>query len=285
MAPSSQARSPRRRRLRVAAVVLGVALILVVAVLELQRLVLFPRFAVRADPRAGATIAGLERSWITTEQGSVETWWLPGDGVSAEHPGPAVVFAHGNAELVDHWPELLAPYRRLGVSVLLPEYRGYGRSAGDPSERAIVDDFVAAFDALVTRSDVDAKRVVFHGRSLGGGVVCGLARRRAPRALVLESTFTSIVDMARGWLLPRALVLDPFESADAVAKLDVPVLVGHGSHDRVVPTAHGRALAARAPNGRFVSYDSDHNDFPPDRRTWFAEIERTLREAGVLPTP
>src|SRR5690606_34255575 len=106
------------------------------------------------------------------KEGRVEAWLLPGDGVSAERPGPAVVFAHGNAELIDHWPGALARYRRLGVSVVLPEYRGYGRSAGRPSESAIRDDLRALHARLSSHPMVDVTRLVYHGRSLGGGAVC-----------------------------------------------------------------------------------------------------------------
>src|SRR5688572_30832441 len=129
---------------------------------------------VQADPRAGEGIAGLERLHV----GPVEGWFLPAYGVAAGRPGPAVIFAHGNAEIIDPYALELEPYRRMGVSVLLPEFRGYGRSGGEPSEEGITDDFVAFHDLLAARPDVDPSRIVFHGRSLGGGVVCALAARR-----------------------------------------------------------------------------------------------------------
>lgn len=253
------------------------------AVLALQRLVLFPRFALRAEPDAGARVRGLERIWHDSPEGRVEAWFLPGDGVSAAAPGPVVVFAHGNGELIEHWPELLAPYRRMGVSVLLPEYRGYGRSAGAPSEAAIREDFLAFHARLVARPDVDPRRVVLHGRSLGGGAVCTLAERHAPAALILMSTFTSVADVARAWLVPRALITDRFESLPVVRRLDCPILVVHGRRDRVVPFAHGRTLAEASRRGRLVPFDADHNDCPPDWAPFWREIAAFLGEAGVLP--
>ncbi len=212
----------------------------------------------------------------------MEAWFLPGDGVSVASPGPAVVFGHGNAELIEHWPELLAPYRQMGISVLLPEYRGYGRSAGTPSEAAIREDFLAFFARLVARPEVDPRRVVLHGRSLGGGAVCTLAERHPPAALVLQSTFTSVADVAKGWLVPRALVADRFESLPVVQRLECPVLVVHGRRDRIVPFAHGEALARSCRRGRLVAVDADHNDCPPEWGSFWREIDLFLRDAGVL---
>jgi pimeloyl-ACP methyl ester carboxylesterase len=252
------------------------------AVRALQRLVLFPRFALRAEPDAGAGVPGLERMWHDSTEGRVEAWFLPGDGVSAAAPGPAVVFAHGNGELIEHWPELLSPYRRMGVSVLLPEYRGYGRSAGAPSEEAIREDFLAFYARLVARPDVDPRRVVLHGRSLGGGAVCALAERHAPAALILMSTFTSVADVARAWLVPGSLITDRFDSLPIVRRLDCPILVVHGRRDRVVPFAHGRTLAEASRRGRLVPFDADHNDCPPDWAPFWREVAAFLGEAGVL---
>src|SRR5690606_12626092 len=155
----------------------------------IQRKLLFPAHLVRT-PSEVPSLPGLERWFLPTEEGEVEAWFLAGEGVSRERPGPVVLFAHGNGELVDHWPLALEPYRHLGVSVALPEYRGYGRSAGRPSEPAIVRDLCALHARMASDGRVDMRRVVYHGRSLGGGAVCALARHHAPRALILESTFT-----------------------------------------------------------------------------------------------
>jgi fermentation-respiration switch protein FrsA (DUF1100 family) len=268
------------RRLAVAGVaVLGLGIGMV---LGFQRLLVFPRFMTRPFPNAGEGVGGLERLWLDTEDGRVEAWLLPGEGVSAERPGPLVVFAHGNGELIEYWAEELEPYRRLGVSVLLPEYRGYGRSAGSPSESAIVGDFGRFVELAAARPEIDERRVLYHGRSIGGGVVCGLATRRAPAAMVLSSTFTSVADIARKFLVPRFLVLDPFDNTAAVARYRGPLLIVHGRRDGVVPVAHAHALLRTARQGRLVLYDADHNDCPPDPGPFWQEIERFLREAGIL---
>ncbi len=259
----------------------GVILALVLGVTWLQRAMLFPRAVPRPVPAALAP-PGLERMWIETDEGRVEAWLLPGDGVSAEHPGPAVIFAHGNAELIDHWPEALSHYRRLGVSVVLPEYRGDGRSAGQPSEDAIRADLHALHERLREHALVDEERLVYHGRSLGGGAICTLVETHPPRALVLESTFTSVADVAAGMFVPSFLIVDRFDNAAAVRGYAGPLLVFHGVNDRVIPVEHGRRLAELHDGAELVLYASGHNDLPPPGADYWPRIERFLRRAGVL---
>ncbi len=242
----------------------------------LQRKLLFPSHLVLTPRHAAHAAVGGEPSWLD----EVECWLLPGNGVSAATPGPLVVFAHGNGELIDHWPRMLAPYRARGISVLLPEYRGYGRSRGTPSEAAIVADFEHALRRALDDSRIDG-RVIFHGRSLGGGVVCALAKRHAPRALILESTFTSVTDVARGMGIPGLFIHDRFESLPVVRAFEGPILIFHGTRDRLVPTTNGRSLAAANPRAQLVLYDCGHNDLPPPSSDYWTQIDAVLRSAGI----
>jgi fermentation-respiration switch protein FrsA (DUF1100 family) len=251
---------------------------------DLRRLAIFPgRALLRGSRDAGAGINDLERLSLDTEEGRVEGWLLRAPGATSASPAPLVLFAHGNGELIEHWPEALAPYRALGLHVLLPEYRGYGRSAGRPSEAKTVADLTRFHDLVAARPDVDASRIVLHGRSLGGGAVCGLARARKPRAMILWSTFTSIPDIARRFYVPRALVPDVFDNLEVVRTLDAPLLVVHGTRDRLIPFAHAETLA-RAHHDAVLRPDegAEHNDCPRSMPWYFAEAERFLRDAGVL---
>jgi fermentation-respiration switch protein FrsA (DUF1100 family) len=247
----------------------------------IERAMLFHPQSAEQVPSALRT-DGLRRLWIDSDQGRVEAWLLPGRGVSEDRPGPAVVFAHGNAELIDHWPERLAPYRALGVSVVLPEYRGYGRSAGSPSEAAITDDLRALHALLSEHPLIDDARLVYHGRSLGGGAMCTLVRTHPPRALILESTFTSVTDIARRMYVPSFLIADPFDNLGAVRGYQGPLLVLHGSEDQTIPIEHGRRLARAHANAELVVYASGHNDMPPPGSDYWARIERLLRRAEVI---
>ena len=248
----------------------------------LQRYIVFPRSAHSAPEPPTVAVAGMERLWLETAAGRVEAWFIPGVGRSARSPGPAVIFAHGNAEVIDDWAMPLRPYVWRGVSVLIPEFRGYGRNPGKPSQAAITDDFVGFHDRLAARQDVDVRRIVFHGRSLGGGVACALAARRRPAALVLTSTFTSVPALAARLGAPRFLVRDPFDNLAFLRGHEGPVLLMHGRHDTVVPFRHAEALRAAARNARLVPVDSDHNDFPMESPLVWREIFALLSRAGVL---
>lgn len=254
----------------------------VIIVLFIQRWILFPRYMIKPEPGAGDNVPGLVRLSVSSSSGEVEGWLLPGEGVSKERPGPAVIFAHGNGELIDHWPEPLAALRRMGVSVLLPEYRGYGRSPGWPSQDAITEDYVKFYDLLAARPEVDRSRIAFFGRSLGGGAVCSLALRRRPRAMILMSTFSSVTRMARRYLVPSFLVRDPFDNLTAVSQLNIPLLIVHGRDDSLVPHEHGQQLHAAAPQSKLVTVEAGHNDCPPSWSAFWDEAQRFLKQAKIL---
>lgn len=264
-----------------AALAASLILAVVLGLVRLQRAMLFPRQYPREIPSALRT-PGLERLWLDTDEGPVEAWILPGDGVDPARPGPAVIFTHGNGELIDHWPEALSRYRRLGVTLVLPEYRGYGRSAGSPSEAAIRADLEALHARVAAHPLVDASRLVYHGRSLGGGAACTLLEGHPPRALILESTFTSVADVAAGMLVPSFLIVDRFDNASALRRYRGPLLVFHGRQDRLIPVEHARRLAAIHGSAELVLYDAGHNDLPPPGADYWPRIEAFLRRAGVI---
>lgn len=240
----------------------------------LQRSVLFPGTGMRAPDIGDALLAqhGIQRWWLPIDGGQVEAWYLPATAVTA--PAPAIVFAHGNGELIDMWPEALRRFNDLGHHLLLVEYPGYGRSTGDPGLETVTQGFVAAYDRLVTQPAVDANNIVGFGRSLGGGAITALARERHLSALLLASTFTSVADMAKRMFLPGFLVNDKFDNLAVVKKFAGPVLVIHGDQDELIPFRHGEKLAAAAAKGQLIAYPAGHNDCPPD---W----ERFWQDVGV----
>lgn len=269
-----------RRRLVIALAALTLTLVAGLMITTLQRRILFPREHIPPPPPGLRPPPGLERLDITHDDGVSEGWFLPGDRVGPSHPGPVVFFAHGNGELIDYAAPLLEPYRRRGLSVALLEYRGYHRSGGEPTEAALVADLVAFHDRVMARPDTTL--ALAHGRSLGGGVVAGLARHRPLAALVFESTFLSVRRIARRFLLPGFLVADPFDTEEVIATFAGPVLVMHGRRDEIIPYTHGETLARLAPDATLVAFDSGHNDLPQGAAYW-AAIDALLARAGIRP--
>jgi len=247
----------------------------------MQRQIMFPRGLIEV-PQENPDIPGLEQIWVDTGFGKIETWFLAPSGNRGSEPVPAVIFAHGNGELIDFWPQDLKNFNRIGIGVLLVEYPGYGRSEGSPSQASVAETFLAAYDALVARPDVDASRIILFGRSLGGGAVCLLAAQRPSAALILMSAFTSARSFATKYLAPKFLVRDPFDNLMAVKAYPGPVLVMHGKFDEVVPYRHGVSLHQAARHGKLITYQSGHNDCPPIWDVFWQDVESFLREIGVL---
>ncbi|MEJ5357436.1 MAG: alpha/beta hydrolase [Desulfobacterales bacterium] len=246
----------------------------------LQRHVLFPRWAIPAPGEPALAGRGIERWWLPASFGRVEAWYLP-PPADAE-PAPAILFAHGNGELIDFWPETLGRLRDLGLALLLVEYPGYGRSEGSPSQRRIAEAFDLAYDRLASRPEVDRRRIVFLGRSLGGGAVGDLSLRRPAAALVLLSSFTSVRAFAVRYLAPPLLIRDPFDNLAALARYPGPVLILHGRNDEIVPFGHAEKLRGAARRATLVAYEAGHNDCPPDWERLVRDVEGFLRKERIL---
>jgi hypothetical protein len=209
-------------------------------------------------PQPPALDGSTEHAWFETPGGRVEAFLLLPE-VVADSPAPSVVYAHGNGELVDSWLREFSPLRSEGVAVLLVEYPGYGRSSGTPSESSIQGALVAGFDWAQAKPGIDPNRIVGYGRSLGGGAICALGRTRSLAALVLESTFTSIQDMAaERFGVPRLFVKDGFENLAFIASYKSPVLLLHGEDDQLIPVAQARRLAAAAPSAQLALSKCGH---------------------------
>ena len=247
-----------------------------------QRQIIFPRFQIPEFSSTEDKGYGLEKIWLNTSSGKVEAWFmLPASG-HAKGACPAVIFAHGNAELIDFWPEEFKNFANLGVGVMLVEYPGYGRSERSPSQKSINEAFLSAYDILAARKNVDPERIIIFGRSIGGGAACALAAKRPSAALILISTFISIRSMVSKFFIPGVLVKDPFDNLTIVKSYSKPVLIIHGKYDKIIPYSHGVALYEAAKNGEMISYDCGHNDCPPNWKVFWRDIESFLKRAGII---
>jgi len=248
----------------------------------MQNRIIYPRHIIRTPPDIYDSVPGLERIWLNTKSGEVEAWYFQPSDSSEQLPFPSMIIAHGNAELIDYWLPIVDEIRELGMSVLLVEYPGYGRSEGEPGEESLTETFIAAYDTLISKPEVDAERIVLFGRSVGCGAVCALAGARPSAAMILMSPFSSISAMASDFFLPGFLVKDRYDNLNIIRSYDKPVLFVHGSRDRIIPYKHSQKLLAASRYGELITYDKGHNDLIDDWNRFWTEARPFLIRSKIL---
>lgn len=243
--------------LLIVGVVVGVWLLLVAFAALFQRQLIYLPMAGEPTPPAGVAIEPLR---FTTHDGlRHEAWFLPRDGT----PVSTVVVAPGNAGNRQMRVPMAEGLVERGHAVLLLDYRGFGGNPGRPSEGDLVADARAAAAALLERDDVDPRRLVYLGESLGTGVVSALAVDQPPAALVLRSPFPELADVGRAaypFLPVRTLLRDRYPVADHLDVYDGPLLVVAGDSDRIVPTRLSREVAEAAGVPLVEIEGAGHND-------------------------
>jgi fermentation-respiration switch protein FrsA (DUF1100 family) len=227
--------------------------------------------------------AGEERFLVCEDGVRIHSFWLPAPGATR-----ALLFLHGNAGNASHRLPNAVELARLGIHVLLPDYRGYGLSEGTPSEAGVYADARAALAHLVEVRRLPEERIVLFGRSLGGAVAVELARGRDLAGVILESTFTSLGDVVASSLAsPLApLATRRFASASKIGEVRAPLLFFHGDRDEIVPYEVGRRLYELAPEPKAFETlrGAGHNDtLAVGGAAYFARIARFLDE--VAPEP
>lgn len=212
-----------------------------------QRDLLYYPDTALADPvDAGLTHAALER--LKTADGEdIVVWWIP-----PRAPGkPVFLYFHGNGGNLSYRPKRFALLSEDGAGVMAVSWRGYGGSTGSPTEEGLMADARAAYASV--RSRVDQKRIVLVGESLGAGVAVKLAAEVPVAALILDSAYSSISDVAASkfpWLPVRLLIQDEFRADLAAGNVHVPVFQVHCTDDPVIPLVFGRRLHQLLPNRR-----------------------------------
>ena len=203
---------------------------------------------------------------LTTEDDvKINAWYL-----AAEQPKAFVLFNHGNGGNLSGWGYAAEEMRsRFDVSVLIYDYRGYGKSEGKPNVPGILKDARAARDWLCERESIKPNELVYCGRSLGGAVAVDLAAETDAKGLILESTFTSIPDMAKkvAPLAPTAIIRYRLNSLVSIQKYNGLLLHCHGDADTVIPFSQGVELFKACPSERkkFVRMNGlNHNDALPE---------------------
>jgi fermentation-respiration switch protein FrsA (DUF1100 family) len=212
-------------------------------------------------------------------------WWCRPDrrGGTADI---VLLWFHGNAGNLSHRVDLLLRLAALPAQVFLIDYRGYGRSEGRPDEHGLYRDGAAAWRYLVEDRAVTPDRIVIFGKSLGGAVAVDLAATVVPAGLILESTFTSVPDMAAHHfpIVPRALVRTRMDSLSKIRAVGVNKLHIHSPADEVVPYTLGRRLYDAAPEPkRFHEVaGAGHNEtYLVGGAVYFETIRRFLEDVSV----
>lgn len=299
----------RRRSMSLLRIAIGVYLLWCAALYIMQDDLVFPRGHTRRVLPDDKIPPEIEHWWLDTTDDKgravrVEAYFIPsprvpvvrGEKVSAN--APLLVYFHGNADSLDRCADSVHPWRERGFNVLVPEYRGYGRSTGVPSEEAIVRDCVAFIDRALDRPEVDRTQVVYHGWSLGSGVASQVALQRPPRVVLVQAGFSSIAAFAWSYAVPPFLVKNPFRSDEALASLTAAsgavsgtgasgvasplrVLLMHSRDDEIVPWSHAERLRRKVPDAAFFELFGSHIlDIDKNEAAW-TWIDGQLGEAGI----
>jgi fermentation-respiration switch protein FrsA (DUF1100 family) len=170
-----------------------------------------------------------EDVWLKANDGvKTHGWFVPGAS------SRTVLYFHGNAGNISHRLYTIQQLHELGLSVLIVDYRGYGQSEGKPLEKGIYKDAEAAWTYLTSVRGISSNDIVLFGRSLGASVAAWLAAKNAPAALIVDSAFTSVPDVAADvypWLPVRLLSRFQHATGSYVVEADAPILVVHSRND------------------------------------------------------
>jgi len=218
-------------------------------------------------------VEGWKPAWLGVQEVVFRTrdglklhgWWHPGRGNADPPTGPVVLWCHGNAGNITHRADNLHALTDRGLGVLLFDYRGYGKSQGRPSEMGFYLDAQAAYDYLRRVRGIKPQQIIAFGRSLGAAVALHVALRRKVAGLVLEGAFDSVPAMARRkmplfvlWPMMR----NRFDAQGNIPRLSAPLLMIHGSRDRLIPIKYGRKVYEAAPEPKqfYAVEGAGHND-------------------------
>ncbi|GJL65628.1 MAG: hypothetical protein NPIRA05_05990 [Nitrospirales bacterium] len=221
----------------------------------------------------------LEEVWLTVNSDIRLFSWF----IDAGPQQPVLLWCHGNAGNISHRLSNVSELHRRGISVMIFDYRGYGKSTGVPSETGFYQDALTAYDFLRTHKNVHPKRLVIFGRSLGTSVAGEVARQRSVAGLILEGAFPSIQSMAdhHYFGLPAHWFLNSqFNLTEKLSDISRPILVIHGEHDTIVPIKFGKQVyeAATSPKQWYPVPGASHNDVPAvGGRTYFHQLKTFIQ--------
>jgi fermentation-respiration switch protein FrsA (DUF1100 family) len=234
-------------------VILGLALFFLQS-----KFLYYPVREVTCSP-AGIGLAYEKIDLQTEDNLKITAWFVP-----AENAEYTILFCHGNAGNLSHRLDSINIFNELGLNCLIFDYRGYGGSQGRPSEKGTYLDVEAAWRWLTDKKNIPPGQIIIFGRSLGGSVAAYLAQGVQAKGLVLESCFTSFVDMGKKfypYMPVRLFARFRYSTIDYIRRVRCPVMLIHSRDDEIIPFEFGQKLydAANEPK-EFVEIFGTHNE-------------------------
>lgn len=246
------------KSLTMAAIILITVTVVLFALIYIfqSKLVYFPFKKIDADSKS----IGLDFESVTfsaDDKTELFGWYIPKKDAET-----TLLFLHGNAGNISHRLESIKIFNSLGMNVFIFDYRGYGKSKGSADEQNTYDDAMAAWEYLLRQKKAKAEDIIIFGRSLGGSIAAYLGAKLKPKAVILESTFSSARDFISDVypFLPQALVRYSYETKTYLKDISSPILIIHSENDDLVPFKHGRLIfeSANEPKS-FLKIRGDHN--------------------------
>ncbi len=266
-----------------------------------ESLIYFPSKYPDGNWDAASYVAGdneismmIDDCWFNASDGTKLHGWFcrPTHYRNTEHTPipdlPVVLWCHGNAGNIAGRYDKILLFAQMPVNILVFDYRGYGKSDGNPSEVGMYSDTLAAWDYLIREKRISADKIVIYGVSLGGVFAIDLATKVEAPGLIVESTFTSVRDMAAATMpyIPRFLIKTKMDSLGKISGIRAPKYFIHSEFDEVVPYRLGRKLfdAAAEPKEFYDIPRAGHNDtYLVGGREYLDRIKRFVYECTGTP--
>lgn len=234
------------------------SVILVMMYFKQDSMLYFPEKEIWQSPRD--VNLEYEEIYFKTKDGiTISGWYIP-----SENEKGIILFCHGNAGNISHRLDSLKILNSLNLSVLIFDYRGYGKSEGKPNEIGTYLDAEAAWDYLVNFKEKSPERIILFGRSLGAAIAAEVALRKNPAGLIIESSFSSVPDIGADfypWLPVKLISKFKYSTIDKVGLIKCPKLIIHSPEDEIIPFKHGKSLFEKAsPPKDFLEIKGGHNE-------------------------
>ena len=236
---------------------LFVGLMILLAIFQ-SRFIYFPSRDIAITPDS-VGLSYWDISFKSLDGNELSAWFIP-----AENPRGVVLFCHGNAGNISHRLDSIQIFYNLNLSTFIFDYRGYGKSNGKPTEKGTYLDAESAWQHLIEKQKINPEDIILFGRSLGGTIASWLAKQHTPKALIIESTFTSIPDMAAKlypFLPVKLLARFKYNALDYIQQAHCPVLIIHSRNDEMIPFSHGQRLFQKANEPKqLLEIQGTHNE-------------------------